>query len=146
MKVTQSCLTLCDPMDYRVHGILQARILEWVAVPFSRGSSQPEIKPRSPALQADSLPAEPPGKPIYSVSPQLKAKSGLMNISTLSVQDKSISVQWWPADKLGLSSIPLLWTLFSLWSTLDIRGAELSRRLQSLFEAIVSNQLSVDLR
>ena len=41
VKVTQSCLTLCDPMDYTVHGILQARILEWVAVLFSRGSSQP---------------------------------------------------------------------------------------------------------
>ena len=40
-KVTQSCLTLCDPMDYTVHGVLQARILEWVAVPFSRGYSQP---------------------------------------------------------------------------------------------------------
>ena len=40
-KVTQSCPTLCDPMDHTVHGILQARILEWVAVPFSRGSSQP---------------------------------------------------------------------------------------------------------
>ena len=38
MKVTQSCLTLCDPLDYTVHGILQARILEWIAVPFSRGS------------------------------------------------------------------------------------------------------------
>ena len=36
VKVTQSCLTLCDPMDYTVHGILQARILEWVAIPFSR--------------------------------------------------------------------------------------------------------------
>ena len=41
VKVTQSCLTLCDPMDYTVHGILQARILEWVAFPFSMGSSQP---------------------------------------------------------------------------------------------------------
>ena len=41
VKVTQSCLTLWDPMDYRVHGILQARILEWVSFPFSRGSSQP---------------------------------------------------------------------------------------------------------
>ena len=40
-KVTQSCLTLCNPVDYPVHGILQARKLEWVAVPFSRGSSQP---------------------------------------------------------------------------------------------------------
>ena len=41
VKVVQSCPTLCDPMDYTVHGILPARILEWVAVPFSRGSSQP---------------------------------------------------------------------------------------------------------
>ena len=40
-QVTQSCQTLCDPVDYTVCGILQARILEWVAFPFSRGSSQP---------------------------------------------------------------------------------------------------------
>ena len=40
VKVAQSCLTLCDPEDYMVHWILQARILEWVAFPFSRGSSQ----------------------------------------------------------------------------------------------------------
>ena len=40
VKVTQSCLTLCNSMDYTVHGILQARILQWVAFPFSRGSSQ----------------------------------------------------------------------------------------------------------
>ena len=39
VKVAQSCLTLCDPMDYTVHGILQARILEWVAFPFSGASS-----------------------------------------------------------------------------------------------------------
>ena len=41
VKVAQSCLTLCDPMHYTVHGILQATILEWVALLFSRGSSQP---------------------------------------------------------------------------------------------------------
>ena len=41
MKVAQSCLTLCNLMDYTVYGILQARILEWVAILFSRGSSQP---------------------------------------------------------------------------------------------------------
>ena len=40
VKVAHLCLTLCDPMDYTVHGILQATILEWVAIPFSRGSSQ----------------------------------------------------------------------------------------------------------
>ena len=47
VKVTQSCLTLCDPMDYKVHGILQARILEWEAILFSRGSSRPGIEPTS---------------------------------------------------------------------------------------------------
>ena len=41
VKAAQSCLTLCNPMDYIVHGILQSRILDWVAFPFSRGSSQP---------------------------------------------------------------------------------------------------------
>ena len=41
VKIIQSCLTLCDPMDYTVHGILWARILEWVIIPFSRVSSQP---------------------------------------------------------------------------------------------------------
>ena len=41
VKVSQLCLTLCNPMDYIVHGILQAKTLEWVAFPFSRGSSQP---------------------------------------------------------------------------------------------------------
>ena len=59
VKVPQLCPTLCNPMDYTVHGNLQPRILEWVAFPFSRGSSQP----RSPALQADTLPADPQGKP-----------------------------------------------------------------------------------
>ena len=48
---------------YTVHGILQARILYWVSFPFSRGSSYLGIKPRSLTLQADSLPAEPQGKP-----------------------------------------------------------------------------------
>ena len=42
VKVAQSCLTLCDPMDHTVHEILLSRILEWVAVPSSRGSSQPQ--------------------------------------------------------------------------------------------------------
>ena len=66
VKVAQLCPTLCDPIDYTVHEILQARILEWVAFPFSRGSSQPRDRTqRSPTLQTDSLPAEPQGKPNY---------------------------------------------------------------------------------
>ena len=41
VKVAQLCLTLCGPMDYTAHEILQTRILEWVAIPSSRGSFQP---------------------------------------------------------------------------------------------------------
>ena len=54
VKVAQLCLTLGDPMDYTVHGILQARILEWVAISFSSASSHPRDRTQvSPALQAD---------------------------------------------------------------------------------------------
>ena len=67
VKIAQSCPTLCDLMDYTVHGILQA--MDWRPF-FSFGPflspgdfPNPEMEPRSPALQVDSLPAEPPGKP-----------------------------------------------------------------------------------
>ena len=68
MLVVQSYQILCDPMDCilprsSVHGILQAKILEWAAIPFSRGLSAPEIELGTPALEEDSLPSEPPGKP-----------------------------------------------------------------------------------
>ena len=71
-KLLQSCPPLCEPRDYSPPscsdcGILQARILEWVAIPSSRGSSQPgdvnSRPPASPALQENSFPTEPPGKP-----------------------------------------------------------------------------------
>ena len=52
----------CSPPGSSVHGILQARILEWVAIPFSRDLPNREIEPKFPALQANSLPSEPPGK------------------------------------------------------------------------------------
>ena len=81
-SVAQSFPTLCSPTDCSllgssVHGIFQARILKWVAMSSSRRSSRPRdwshvssifcisrrIQPRSPTLQVDSLPAEPPRKP-----------------------------------------------------------------------------------
>ena len=66
MTMAQSCPTLCDPMDCRPsgssdHGILQAKILEWVAIPFSRGS------------QVNSFSSEPPGKLVVK---NLPANSG----------------------------------------------------------------------
>ena len=63
----------CDPMDCSppgssVHGIFQARILEWVATPFSRGSSRPGLEPESPALAGRFFTSELPGKPRYHIA------------------------------------------------------------------------------
>ena len=75
MLVTQSCPALCDPMDCSppgssVHGIFQPRILEWVTISFPGNLLNQGIKPAfpgSPELQADSLPAEPLGKPLLTL-------------------------------------------------------------------------------
>ena len=66
-EVTQSCPTLWDPMDYSLpgsslHGILQARVLEWVAFSSPGDLPDPRIKPVSPALREDSLPLSPQGR------------------------------------------------------------------------------------
>ena len=79
MPQSESChsyLTLCDPGHS-----LQARILEWVAVPFSRDLPNPGMEPRSPALQADSLPAEPQRKQQKKV--KVKSLSRLRLSATL---------------------------------------------------------------
>ena len=74
----QSCPALCNPMDCSppgssVHRILQARILEWVAMPSSKGSSQSRDEPVSPALQADSLLLRHWGSPIKPVETAKKS-------------------------------------------------------------------------
>ena len=57
VKVAQLCPTLCNPMDYTVYGIIHARIPEWVAIPFSWGSSQPRNRTGVSCIAVDSLPA-----------------------------------------------------------------------------------------
>ena len=62
--ITQLCATLCDPIDFSppgssVHWILQARILEWIAISLFRDLPDPGIKSMSPVLQANSLPSHP---------------------------------------------------------------------------------------
>ena len=63
VKVTQVMSDFATPWTLQTMGIVQVRILEWVAMPSSNGSSQPRIKPRFLTLQVDSLPTETPGKP-----------------------------------------------------------------------------------
>ena len=57
----------CSSPGSSVHGILQARILEWLAILFSRGLANLGIEPGSPVLQADSLPTEVPGKLLLTL-------------------------------------------------------------------------------
>ena len=67
-KLLQSCPTLCNPVDCSLPhtplsmGVLQARILEWVPCFLPKDLPNLGVEPRSPALQVDSLPSEPPGK------------------------------------------------------------------------------------
>ena len=90
-KLLQSCPTLCNPMDCSppgssVHRILQARILEWVAMPSSWGSSQPKDQTRVSCLlhwQAGSLPLAPPGKPLSGHSQKKCAHSCSQNFSSI---------------------------------------------------------------
>ena len=84
--VTKSCLTLCDPMDcsppgFSVHGISQARILEWVAMPSSRASSQPRDQTQVSCPAGGVFATEPPGKPTvyyYSATTRNEFESVVM--------------------------------------------------------------------
>ena len=91
-------------------GILQARILEWVAMPSSMGSSQPGMEPRSPALQADSLLSEPPGKPkntgVVSLSP-LQWIFPTQELNQIPLQADSLPAEL-PGKPPGFADPPLI--------------------------------------
>ena len=97
--VTQSCPTLCDlrdcsPLGSSVHGILQARILEWVAASFPGDFPNPGIEPISPALQADSLPSEPLGKPKAGTYSHGKISQGYEVIKERYIENKKNALPW----------------------------------------------------
>ena len=95
VKATQSCPTLCNPMDYTVHGIPQARILEWVAFSFSRGSSQLRDQIQVSRIAGRFLPAEPQRKPC-----------GLGSLSLF---------QWiFPTQELNQGLLDCRWILYQL--------------------------------
>ena len=109
-SVIQLCLTPCNPMDCSssgssVHGILQVRILEWVAMPSSRGSSQSRDRTQVSHMQVDSLLSEPPGKALHFLGSSF---DHLPNISPDCSQATSHS-------RYKLDSFPFLWS-YSLLS------------------------------
>ena len=125
--VAQLCLTLRNPMDYSppassVHGILQARILEWVVIPFSRGPSQSQSQPRSPTLQADSLLSEPPGKPfqwlywVEKFSWSLTFLTKRWSSSSISAPSLSCNLNLFVSPQQAYSSASMLHGEKALWN------------------------------
>ena len=95
--MTISCVQHCDPMDYTIHGILQVRMPECTAFPFSGDLPNLGLEPRSPALQAYSLPAEPPGKPSFKqlVSPKpFSARRRLLSLGLCSDPSRLPEQEW----------------------------------------------------
>ena len=95
--VAHSCPTICNTMDCSppgssVHGMLQARILEWVAISYSRGSCQPRDWVRFSCMQADSLPSEPPQK--QSLMHKRSTTTHLKPLSTPSNLVQSVLHGW----------------------------------------------------
>ena len=114
--VIQLCPTLCNSMDCSSpgssdHGILQARILEWVSIPFSGDLPDPGIEPRSPPLQVDSLRPEPPVtmKGVYQ-----RAKIRLLSSGWLDSWQSTCRV-WWLITSLVTS---ILFSSQTQWVTL----------------------------
>ena len=116
-ELAQLCPTLCDPVDCTlpgssVHGILQAKILEWVAISFSRRSSNPGIKPGSPALQADALSPEPPVRLVstlwnekLNINRTYHRHSFIWKITYwASVMFRSWGIEWW-TDKMNITAL-----------------------------------------
>ena len=112
-EVTQSCLTLCDPTDCSppgssIHGIFQARILEWVAISFSRGSSWPRDWTRVSHIVGRSVSSEPPGNPAFSHDHVLKRSAGTgeahwfcFHGQTHSMDDTQLAVGILPSSSLS---------------------------------------------
>ena len=94
-------------MDYTVHGILQARILEWIAFPYPGDLPNPGIEPRSPAMQADSLPAGPPGNP-YSYYEKWKLLSRVLLFQHFGLYSPLNS----PGQNIEVGSLSLLQGIF----------------------------------
>ena len=109
LLVAQSRPTLCDPMgcsppSSSVHGILQARILEWVAIPFSRGSPQPRDRTQVSCIAGRFFTSKPPGKPAL----ELKSKSESHSVVCNSLRPHGLYSSWnSPGQNSGVDSLSL---------------------------------------
>ena len=126
--VAHSCPALCNPMDCSppgssVHGMLQARILEWVAISYSRGSYQPRDWAWFSCMQADSLPSEPPQK--QSLKHKRSTTTHLKPLSTPSNLVQSVLHGWNQGTHHGWHSWCNFPEFFSCRDTVQIVDGEI---------------------
>ena len=108
VKVAQSCPTLCNPMDYTVCGILQARILEWVAFPFCRESFQPRGWTQVSHIAGRFFAAEPQGKPRtleWIAYPFSRGFSWSRNWTRVSCMASGFFTKWSTREALTISLV-----------------------------------------
>ena len=125
MKAPQSCPTLGNSMDYRVHGILQARILEWVTFPFSKGSSEPRdwTLLTSPNINWNLLVAW-LGQVIYSFSVKVYSFDKIFqsflerDFSRFNemLQWKQLALIWHYGYPVNIFSSSLVWVMIFWWT------------------------------
>ena len=123
----------CSLPGFFVHWVFQARVPEWVAISFSRESSQPRIKPRSPTVQADALPSEPPGKRLYS---NIKKKKKLI------LKKEKEAKLLFPQSKLLKDFLPYLLIYLTLYPLSDLMSSFSSHwALDALQTLLIFSQL-----
>ena len=128
-KWLQSCLTLCYPVDcsppgFSVHGILQARILEWVAMPSSKGSSQPRDRTHVSCIADRFFTAKPPGKPVNPYLTKKKIRK---------------------RNKMGMGSLFLLFCMLTKTSLSYWRALGLKPRWPRAIESLIMQPMEVQL-
>ena len=129
------CPTVCDPMDcgppaFSVHGISQARIVGWITISFSKGSSHPGIKPLSPVLAGGFFASEPPGKPKSNYTPKKKHRMMCLQASyPRSIQDVGERGK----DVLSESLLSSLYCLLLKKNTIFLQRASSSNAAGTFF-------------
>ena len=152
VKVLQLYSTLGNPMDYTVHGILQVKILEWVTVPFSKGSSQPRDQTQVSHTAGDSLSAVPQGKPWWLTTNCKILRDGNTRPPHLSPEKPvcrtkkklELNMAQWTGSKLerSMSRLYIVTLLFNLYAEYIMQKARLEiHKLESRYARRNSNNL-----
>ena len=146
----QLCLTLCGPMDYSlpgssVHGILQARKLEWIVIPFSRKFPDPGIEPMFPgfpALAGRFFTPEPSGKPLCWPSIHWRREHGYQSMSITQVRQEVLKVEYGKTER----HVKISNTHYTIWLVTSVQLSSVAQSCPTLCHpTIAAHQASLSI-